>query len=216
MDDRLFLSAVRQSIGGSIETLGLELDGKLISKELADLVMLWNCRESLVQEVLQAEVVCAHDEFARPPMANGLDQANQLALLGGEFGMMRRHDPTEESHGPVILMQDRAHARARCAAVDDEGAVEVRPLRYRCRGQRRLEGFKCRRGRRRPAECVALEELCQRRHDVAVGSDEFAVIARQAEEAVDGATVRGSGHALTASIFSTSMVTPWPEMTWPR
>jgi hypothetical protein len=72
MDDRLFLSAVRQSIGGSIETLGLELDGKLISKELADLVMLWNCRELLVQEVLQAEVVCAHDEFARPPMRTAL------------------------------------------------------------------------------------------------------------------------------------------------
>jgi hypothetical protein len=106
-----FFSTARQSIDDDIETPWLELD-----QELDDLVMLRDHGELLVQEVLQAKVVGAHDELTQPkvrlPMADDLDQADQLTLVGDEFGMMGRHDPAEEGHKPLILMQDYAHAQA--------------------------------------------------------------------------------------------------------
>jgi hypothetical protein len=53
--------------------------------------MLWNSRESLIQNVLERVVVGADDEVAAPeigtPMAYRLNKADQLTLIGRDLQM---------------------------------------------------------------------------------------------------------------------------------
>lgn len=63
--------------------------------------MLRDCGKALIQEELQAVVVGADKERPSPevyaPMTDGLDEADQLPLVGGEPGMAWRECPAEES-----------------------------------------------------------------------------------------------------------------------
>jgi hypothetical protein len=57
----------------------------------------------LVQEVLEAAMIRANDEFPRPelrtPVADSVHQSNQLALICSELCMLRHHLLAEERNG---------------------------------------------------------------------------------------------------------------------
>lgn len=59
--------------------------------------MLWNCGQSLIQDVFKAVMVSLYGEGAAPnvrtPMSNSLDQPNELALIGRELMMMGCYRP---------------------------------------------------------------------------------------------------------------------------
>jgi hypothetical protein len=69
--------------------------------------------EPLVEEVLEAEVISLDDEVSPPQIGplvpDRLDQADELALVGGEHTMSRRDRPAEESHWVSFL--DKYHAK---------------------------------------------------------------------------------------------------------
>jgi hypothetical protein len=136
-------------------------------------------------------VVCSDNELTWPQVgtqvANSLDEPDQLPLVCGEFGVMRRHGPTKECHRALILVQNGAHARPRHVAFDDERLGEVWQLQHRCRCQGRLEGVKRSHRLCCPAECLALEQLSQGSRDVVVGVNELAVVSHQAKEALHDA-----------------------------
>jgi hypothetical protein len=54
--------------------------------------MLRNCRQPLIEQVLQVEMVRVHNELTRPnvrpPMVHSLDEADQLLLIHGELGVV--------------------------------------------------------------------------------------------------------------------------------
>lgn len=68
--------------------------------------MLWNSGETLIQEEAQAAVVGADEEAA--PMADRLDEANQLAFVGSELGVARCSQLAEECHQVGALMKNSA------------------------------------------------------------------------------------------------------------
>jgi hypothetical protein len=77
-------------------------------------MMLRDRREALIEQELQV-VVIGFDEEAtplevRPPIANGLDQADELAFVGGEGAVSWRYRPAEERHRVALLDEDRAEA----------------------------------------------------------------------------------------------------------
>jgi hypothetical protein len=65
-------------------------------------------RQSLIQQILQAEMVRPDYELPQPevrmPMSDGFDQANQLPLIGSKFGMVCRDGVAEERDGPCALV----------------------------------------------------------------------------------------------------------------
>jgi hypothetical protein len=91
--------------------------------------MLRNHGESLVQQILQAKMICPDDEFlwpeVRTPMVDGLDQANQFPLIGGQLGMVWHDGAAEEHDGPCALMEYGLEARAGGITVNDEWPSEV-------------------------------------------------------------------------------------------
>jgi hypothetical protein len=66
-------------------------------------VMLWNRREPLIQQVLEAVVVGFDDEPAspkvRPPVPDRHDEPNELPFVGRQRLMSVCDSPTEESDG---------------------------------------------------------------------------------------------------------------------
>jgi len=62
----------------------------------------------LIQQVLQREVVRADGERAHPevgtPMLDRLDEADQLALVGGQLGVVGRHGAAEEGQQVSLLV----------------------------------------------------------------------------------------------------------------
>ena len=58
-------------------------------------------------------------------MLHRLDQADKLAFVGRELRVLRRDGPAVERDGAVILMQDRAEARAGGVAIDNEPLLKI-------------------------------------------------------------------------------------------
>ena len=80
--------------------------------------------ESLVEEIFQTVVVCLDDKAPppeiRPPVPHGLDEADELALVGGQRAVAGRHWPAEEGDWVALLSQDRPKPDGRRVALDGE------------------------------------------------------------------------------------------------
>jgi hypothetical protein len=111
-------------------------------------MVLWDCDKALVEQVLEAVVVCLDGEApppqVRPPMPYGLDKADELPLISGERAMARRHRPAVERDGMAILDQHRAEAIGRRVALDNEWLGEVRQCQHWGRRHRPFEGTESR------------------------------------------------------------------------
>jgi len=72
--------------------------------------MLRICCEALVEEVLQAAVVHSGGERSclevGAPVTDDLDEADELPLISGQLGVLRRHGAAEGGDGPLALMED--------------------------------------------------------------------------------------------------------------
>ena len=70
--------------------------------------MCWGIVETLIQEVLETAMVCPYDELRRPqvgpPVAHGLHESNELALICCQLGVLWRDGVAEEGYWPMPLM----------------------------------------------------------------------------------------------------------------
>ena len=89
--------------------------------------MLRDRGEALIEEALQAVVVDLDDEAPSPqvraPVPYGLNEADELALVGGQRALAGRHGPAEEGDQMALLDQDGADGR--CVTLDGEQLGEV-------------------------------------------------------------------------------------------
>jgi hypothetical protein len=53
-------------------------------------------------------------------VADGLDKADELALVGRQFEVSRCHWVAKEGDWPIALVYDHANPRAICVALNDE------------------------------------------------------------------------------------------------
>ena len=91
--------------------------------------MMWDRREALIEEVLEAVVVRLDVEATfpqvRPPMPHNHDEANELPLICRKGAVSWHHWTAEESDQMRLLDEDRLEAVGRRVAIDDEGLAEV-------------------------------------------------------------------------------------------
>lgn len=59
-------------------------------------------------------------------MSNGVHEANELTLVGSQFGMALGNGAAEESYSTVTLVQHCPKPCNSCVTVDDEFPAEVR------------------------------------------------------------------------------------------
>lgn len=116
-------------------------------------------------------------------MLDRLDEADQLALVGGQLGVVGRHGAAEEGDRAGALVKNRTDTCAGCIAVDDEPGGEVRQGQGWPGGEGRLERQERLSSGRRPQKGLALEQGRQWSSDGAVVLDEAPVVAGEAEEA---------------------------------
>jgi hypothetical protein len=186
---------------GNVEAARTILNLEVEAEELAQPLVLRHCRQSLVEEVLQAVVVSADGEMTTPkigpPMAHRLNQADQLPLVSGKLEVLRRKGTAEERHRSRALVKDGAEARTGGVAVHDEGLLEVRHLKDRTCGQGCFQLLEGDLGVVVPGEgIVPARERC--RDDTEV-TDELLVVAGEAQEALQatsGAWCRPRGDDL--------------------
>lgn len=61
-------------------------------------------------------MICAEYEWPNPDVwpsvLHSLDQADELMLVGGQFGVLGRHGATEKGDRAIALMQDHPESRA--------------------------------------------------------------------------------------------------------
>jgi hypothetical protein len=118
----LVLVMTREGVYRDVEAARLVLDLKTIAKQLAHPGVLRDGGEALIQEVLETEVVSAHDELARPevgmPMVHRLDEPDELALVGHQLGVLRGDLAAEERDRAPVLVNHRAKASDRGVTVD--------------------------------------------------------------------------------------------------
>jgi hypothetical protein len=86
----------------------------------------------------------------RPQVSYSLHQADELTLVGGQFGVARRDLSSEEREWSAALMEHRAKACAESVALHDER----RQLQDRCFCEGVLKGAKRRLHLQRPPEHV--------------------------------------------------------------
>jgi hypothetical protein len=98
----------RQSIGDRVQPAGAVFNPKIKTKQFANPLILWDHGEALVQHEFERIMVCAHDKGAspqvRPPMAHGLDQADEFVLISSNVHVLRREGLAEEHQQPVALV----------------------------------------------------------------------------------------------------------------
>ena len=113
----------------------LVLYGEVEAEEFVHPVMLWDGGQPLIQQVLEAVVVSLDHEAAPPevgpPVMDGLDEADQLALRGGESTMSGGHGLAEEGYRVVVLDQHYPEAIGQSVTLDDECLGEVWHCEYR-------------------------------------------------------------------------------------
>lgn len=145
-----------------------------------------NCREPLIQQVLEAEVVDLDDELAqiRPPVPHGLQQADELLLVGWQSLVTQREGAAEVRDRALILMEHHDEFGAQRIAPHNKRAVEVQQGKDGHCGERLLEAAECILGLRRPHEPVFLQEARQGSRHRAELADEFPIVTREAQEAV--------------------------------
>jgi hypothetical protein len=72
--------------------------------------MLWDGGESLVEQILQIEVVRADQELVppkiRPPMANGHEEPDELAFVNHELDVGWHNLATQERHYPFVSVKN--------------------------------------------------------------------------------------------------------------
>ena len=145
-------------------------------------MMLRDRREALIEQVLQAIVIGLDEEATtpevRPPVADDLDKADELALIGSEGAVSWRYRPAEKCHRVALLDEDHAQAVRRSVAFDDERLGEVRHGEDRSGGDSRLEGVEGRCCRVGPLETILLKEGSQGSDDGPEVVDEFAIVSR--------------------------------------
>ncbi|XP_021317213.1 uncharacterized protein LOC110435676 [Sorghum bicolor] len=152
-------------------------------------MVLGNRGEALVEEVFQTVVVRLDDEApppeVRPPVPHGLDEADELALVGGQRAVTGCHWSAEERDWVALLSQDRPKPDGRRVTFDGEQLGEVRHGEDGGGRDGGFEGRERRRGCVVPGEALLLEERRQRRGKSPVAVDELAVVSRQAEKPAD-------------------------------
>jgi hypothetical protein len=76
----------RQRVSDGVELADAILDHEIITKQLGDPRVLWYGSQVLVKEELETPMVGADGKGTTleitPPMMNGLNQPNELALIG--------------------------------------------------------------------------------------------------------------------------------------
>jgi hypothetical protein len=178
---------------------GLVLDGEVKAQKLAHPMMLRDRREALIEHVLQAVVIGLDEEATppkvRPPIEDGLDKADEFALIGGEGAVAWRYRPAEERHRVAFLDEDRAEAVRRSITFDDERLGEVRHGEDRSGGDGRLEGVEGRCCLFRPLETILLKKGSQRRGDGPVIVDELAMVPAKPRKPWTARAERGAGHS---------------------
>lgn len=99
----------RQRVSNGVELPYPVLDREVVPEQFGDLGVLWDCREALVEDELEAPVVGSNGECVtldiRTPMLDTLDQDYELALISRELGVVRGGDSTEVHHGAIALVQ---------------------------------------------------------------------------------------------------------------
>jgi hypothetical protein len=123
----------------------VEFNPEIKPNQLTGPLVLGNGRQALIKQVFETEVVCLDHERAAPkirsPVADYLDQPDELLFVGRQLGMAWRE---------LLAVEDN---RAR-AALNGEVLIKVRELDYRCRCQLALERPEHRLGLRGPLEPV--------------------------------------------------------------
>lgn len=107
---------------------GLYSTLKLDPSSFADPAVLWDRHQALVEEEFEAIVVRSHQEASAPevwaPMADGVDEADELLFVGSEGTVPWRDGPAEVGD-PVLLQTchcttenptSRTAAAGRCGA----------------------------------------------------------------------------------------------------
>jgi len=119
-----------QGISDGVQGARLIFDREVKPEELPNPVVLRDRGETLVEEELQAIVVRPDDEAVAPEVwalvADGVNEADELPLIGGEGAMARRDGTTEEGDGVPVLEHHCSEAVRGGVALDDEGPREVR------------------------------------------------------------------------------------------
>jgi hypothetical protein len=169
--------------------------------------------QAVVQQVLEAEVIGLDDEVAapevRPPVTNGVDEADELPLVCSERAVPGRNGPAKVGDRVALLDQDHLEAVGGRIALDDEALGEVRHGEDRGSSDGALEGLERCLCLGAPSEAILLEQGGERRGDGAIIVDEFAVTRNPRTARTD----RGTGHSCTARTFDESIATPVAEMT---
>jgi hypothetical protein len=87
-------------------------------------MVLGNHREPLVQQVFEAVMISLDEEASapqvRPPVPDGMDEADELPLIGGEGAVPGRDRPAEEGDWVAVLYQHRPKPMGRGIALNDE------------------------------------------------------------------------------------------------
>ena len=116
----------------------LVLYGEFEAEESAHPLVLRDGGQPLIQQVLEAVVVGLDHKAAPlevgPLVADDLDEADQLTLVGGENMMPGGHGPAEEGYRVAVLDQHRPEAVGRSVTLNDERLGEVWHGEYWGRG----------------------------------------------------------------------------------
>ena len=181
--------ALGEGVGDDVLGARLVLDDEVKAKELADPMVLRDRCKALVEEELQAIVVSPDGEApapeVRPPMPDGVNEADQFPLVSGERPVPRRGGAAEVGDGVFVLQQHRVEAMRQGVTLHHEGPGEVGQRQYQSRGDGGLEGLERRCGVSGPGEAALLQKGRQWSGDGAVVVDKLAVVSRQAQESPD-------------------------------
>jgi hypothetical protein len=101
----------REGVGYHIRRPRLVLEREIKAQELPHPMVLGNHREPLVQQVFEAVMISLDEEASapqvRPPVPDGMDEADELPLIGGEGAVPGRDRPAEEGDWVAVLYQHR-------------------------------------------------------------------------------------------------------------
>jgi hypothetical protein len=97
-------------------------------QQLSCPLVLRDNRQVLVEQELQAEVVCADEEWTPPqirlPMPHRLDEPNQLMLVCHQLHVPWQDLPAEEGDNAVTLVKNGTKPGAGRITLNDEVLVE--------------------------------------------------------------------------------------------
>jgi len=99
-DAPLVRVAAGQGVRHHVRRAGLVFDREVEAQQFPHPVVLGNCGEALIQQVLEAVMIRLDEEAAvpeiRPPVPDGVDETNELPFIGGKGAMARCDGSAEE------------------------------------------------------------------------------------------------------------------------